>query len=610
MPNVSGSPTQIATSAATLVELSNTPVDQFRAGDMGYVAATRNTSTGPLFILVTDSPLPTVNGTTVLSVYQQPNMRWVALTVIGSGASSILYVANLTELAALTDAAMPDGQLVWVRTLQAFFNLSKTSGATADAITVVTALSGGAARWLRNLTNRGTTWRFQTQWYVDPAAGNDENTGATNVTALKTVAELSRRLQVLTQGTTYTCDLLGNIPSTDRFNWTPTFVDPSTGTGFNQRGVFTIRGQMTVSRSGTLTGATTQTTTSAQASAVDAGVADWTADIGNMIVVTGGAQTGETAWVAANLGGNTARVSSWTTAAGTGVGVVPVNGSTYNVVTLTTWSCEGTIDAAKDSMIFTFENIEMRSPGGNAVAFISSGAAFRPIRTKINSAANSSPPLICDSALFRSSCFAQVGTTALGPGSMQLTSGVSYVGTAGCMVLNLQVELLYGTQWRFSDTLYQGTRLQLANSGSAAAQGGYAILSGNSGFFDWDRNAAANGRDAAISVEGIGWVGITGFVFGSSAVANTYGVRVEAGGQLMVASQGGVAGISVAGAAAAIRFDDPGIGAATGTAIPPLTAGAAVPAVSPLTTWANWAAAPFNSYVMSYRNGARIYING
>ena len=71
-----------------------------------------------------------------------------------------------------------------------------------------------------------------------------------------------------------------------------------------------------------------------------------------------------------------------------------------------------------------------------------------------------------------------------------------------------------------------------------------------------------------------------------------------------------LAAITVAGSAAAIRFDDPGIGAAVGTAIPPLTGGAVTPAASALTSWANWAAAPFNSYVMSYRTGARIYING
>ncbi len=533
------------------------------------------------------------------------------ITVFSKLTGFALTVASVATLSAWDAGHLEDGAQGLVTSQLSPWTLVKNAraGTVADGATIVAATGAGAnAFWVRQISTE-RYWAYQTQWYVDPNSGHDENNGATTLTALKTIAELTRRLQVTLQGTNYTVDLLGNIPSTDRLNWTPILVGPAAGTVFNQRGTISFRGQQTVSRSGTLSTAA-QTSTSAQASVTDPGVADWTADIGRLLVVTSGAQSGETAWVAANLGANVARVSSWTNVAGTAVGTVPANNSTYNIVTLTTWACEGTIDAGKDALIFTFENIEMIAPSGGALAFISGGAAFRPIRMKLNASASTSPPIICDSALYRSTCFTQVNATAASPGAIQLGSTVSYVGTAGCLVLNMQVELLTGTQWRFSDTLYQGSRLQVANSGTAAVQGGYAILGGNSGFFDWDRNAAANGRDAAISVEGNGWVGITGFVFGTSAVANTYGVRVEAGGSLAIASQGAVAGISVAGAAAAIRFDDPGIGAAVGTAIPPLVAGAVVPAVQPLTTWGQFTAGPFNSYVMSYRTGARIFING
>jgi len=70
-----------------------------------------------------------------------------------------------------------------------------------------------------------------------------------------------------------------------------------------------------------------------------------------------------------------------------------------------------------------------------------------------------------------------------------------------------------------------------------------------------------------------------------------------------------LASIAVAGAAAAIRFDDPGIGAAVGTAIPPFVPGAVVPALQPLTTWANWTGAPFSGNASSYR-GTRIIGTG
>lgn len=533
------------------------------------------------------------------------------ITVFSKLTGFALTVASVATLSAWDAGHLEDGAQGLVTSQLSPWTLVKNAraGTVADNATIVAATGAGAnAFWVRQISTE-RYWAYQTQWYVDPSAGNDENNGATTLTALKTIAELTRRLQVVLQGTNYTIDLLGNIPSTDRLNWTPIFVSPATGTVFNQRGTINFRGQMTVSRSGTLSTAT-QTSTSAQASATDPGVADWTTDIGRMIVVTSGAQSGETAWVAANLGANVARVSSWTNVAASAVGTVPANNSTYNIVTLTTWSCEGTVSCGQDACIITFENIENLSPGGAGGFAIIAGASVRPIRWKSNQTAVGGFVASGSSCVFRAVCITQVNATAASPGSIQLLNPSNYVGVAGCLVLNMQIEGLAGSQWRFSDTLYQGTRLQFANSGTGSVQSGYAALGGNSGFFDWDRNAAANGRDAAISVEGKGWVGITGFVFGTSAVANTYGVRVEAGGSLAIASQGAVAGISVAGAAAAIRFDDPGIGAAVGTAIPPLVAGAVVPAVQPLTTWGQFAAAPFNSYVMSYRNGARIFING
>lgn len=533
------------------------------------------------------------------------------ITVFSKLTGFSLTVASIATLSAWDAGHLEDGAQGLVTSQLSPWTLVKNAraGTVADGATIVAATGAGAnAFWVRQISTE-RYWAYQTQWYVDPSAGNDENNGATTLTALKTIAELTRRLQVILQGTNYTIDLLGNIPSTDRLNWTPIFVGPATGTGFNQRGTINFRGQMTVSRSGTLSTAT-QTSTSAQASATDPGVADWTADIGRMIVVTSGAQSGESAWVAANLGANVARVASWTNVAGTAIGTVPANNSTYNIVTLTTWSCEAAVNCGTDSCSITFENIESLSPVAGTYAMIFSGASFRPIRWKSNQAASTSPPIVTNACLFRSSCFTQVNATANAPGLIQLSSTSTWAGVAGCFFLNMQVEGLAGSKFRFADTLYQGTRLQFANSGQNTVQSGYAVLLGNSGFFDWDRNAAANGRDAAISVEGNGFVGVTGFVFGTSAVANTYGVRVEAGGVLAIASQGAVAGISVAGAAAAIRFDDPGAAAAVGTAIPPLVAGGAVPAVAALTTWGQFAAAPFNSYVMSYRNGARIFING
>jgi len=526
-----------------------------------------------------------------------------------------LLVASISALSASDAGHLEEGAQGWVGSQRSTWSLVKNAraGTAADGQNIVAATGAGAnAFWVRQ-TSMEHYWAYQLGWFIDPAAGDDENNGATSGTALRTVAELTRRLSIVLQGTNYSFDLLGNIPSTDRMNWTPIFVGPAPGgaTIFSQRGTLLFRGVQTVSRSGTLTNAT-QTTTSAQASAAD-GATVWTADIGKLLVMTGGAQIGETCWIAADLGAGTARVSSWVTSAGTAVGVVPAL-STYNIVNLTTWACEGTFQAPNDSCIVTFQDIEVLPPANAAFYLIFGGAVLRPIRTKYTPAAGISLPGTSSSTLARACCFSSAANTAATPLSIQILSGGSvFTVTSGSLVLNAQVEALGNPYATFTDTLFQGSRVQVANSGTGSAQGGTVLFSGNCGFFDWDRNAAALGRDAAISVEGRGFVGIIGFVFGTTAQANTYGVRVEAGGQMMITSQtsaGPVAAITVAGATAAIRFDDPGVGAAVGTAIPPLVAGAVTPAVQPLTTWANFNAAPFNSYVMSYRNGARIYING
>lgn len=176
--------------------------------------------------------------------------------------------------------------------------------------------------------------------------------------------------------------------------------------------------------------------------------------------------------------------------------------------------------------------------------------------------------------------------------------------TAGCLILNFNIEVLYGAQFRPADTLFQGTRVNVSSTSGNQGISGLAYFSGNCGFFDWENGTVD--RDAAIRVVGNGYVGTNGSCFGTSAAANTWGVRVQMGATFQVVNTGGASDPSLAGSLGQIRFDDPGVGAAVGTAIPPLVAGAVTPAVQPFATWAQWAAAPFNRYAVSYRNGTRL----
>lgn len=518
-----------------------------------------------------------------------------------------LLVASISALSASDAGHLEEGAQGWVGSQRSTWSLVKNAraGTAADGQNIVAATGAGAnAFWVRQ-TSVDHYWAYQLGWFIDPSAGNDENVGSTSGTALKTVAELTRRLSIVLQGTNYTFDLLGNIPSTDRLNWTPIFVGPAPAvTVFSQRGTLLFRGVQTVSRSGTLSAAA-QTNTTTQASAAD-GATVWTADIGKLLVMTGGAQVGETCWIAADLGAGTARVSSWATAAGTAVGVVPAL-STYNVVNLTTWACESMFLAPSDSCLFSMQDIQVDPPAGTAFWLNVGGSSFRPTRVRFNTVTAISGPFSSSNANLIRACSFTSGGTAAAPISMQFSG--SSAGTtllaAGCLILNFNIEVLYGVQFRCQgDVLFQGTRVNVSAASSAIGISGIAGFGGNCGFFDWSDGTVD--RDAAIRVVGNGYVGITGSCFGTSAAANTWGVRVQMGGTLQVINTGGASDPSLAGSLGQIRFDDPGNGAAVGTTIPPLVAGAVTPAVQPFATWAQWAAAPFNRYAMSYRNGTRL----
>lgn len=381
MPATSGSPTQIATSQPTKVALSGTPADQFQGGDLGYVQEEFVAGRCALFALVPTGG-PAVNGSTVLSVYQNSAARWVSLALVAP--SSTLVVPNIAALAALDAAGFPSGQLVNVQTLRSagYFVLDKSSPATPDNITVVAALNA-SGNWLRE-KNVSMSWTYQVTWYVDPTAGDDEAVGNTALTAIKTVAELARRLTLCANGTTYVINVLGDIPVTDSFVPTVTLAgNPSATTTVLTSGTtFQFIGVRTVVRSGTFAAGTQQTdptraAATAQAEAVDAGVATWATDVGNMIVN----QDSKTAWVlTAKGGGTTARVTDWVTSAFAWT-TAPAVGNTYSVVTLTRWrapfSVQGAAQGAQTLVAqilfdnFHFDNLQLQrlSYGSAAIVF-------------------------------------------------------------------------------------------------------------------------------------------------------------------------------------------------------------------------------------------------
>lgn len=109
----------------------------------------------------------------------------------GAADDCCITVPNIAALAALPAAGLTENAQARVLTTGDLWVLDRTNSCAPDGITIVAASGGG--NWLRGL-EANPKWACQGTWYISTATGNDENDGATPGTALRTAAELNRRL--------------------------------------------------------------------------------------------------------------------------------------------------------------------------------------------------------------------------------------------------------------------------------------------------------------------------------------------------------------------------------------------------------------------------------
>ena len=147
-----------------------------------------------------------------------------------AGFSLVASVANAAALTALSVAGFPVGAMAFCGVPQAatpsfcaYFTLESSTGLAPDGSTII-ASSNGAFVWVRGQTGVAALTQKQTAWFVDAAAGSDENTGLTSGTAVKNKAEITRRW-----GTT--------SPTLNGINVLITYVSPDAAGG-NDPGIF------------------------------------------------------------------------------------------------------------------------------------------------------------------------------------------------------------------------------------------------------------------------------------------------------------------------------------------------------------------------------------
>lgn len=277
MSATSGSPTQIRTSAATAADLAGTPDDQFADGDLACVTALWPNST---FRLRRTAPgaAPAPDNTSIIATFSD-NGYW---EVFGAG-SGVLVFPTIAALEDFNDIALPDGATVYVQSVRSYWHKrAQANPGTADGITNVQSTTHSTTTWYRDEV-ASPSWLNTATWYINETTGNDENTGASTLSPIKTHEEFMRRIgsNVLTQD--LTVNFVGAFTGVFRH-----VVDPG------QQGTFVVHYQAALNTAAPLlAGQFDNFTAIAYAgngtpthftSALT--LATWTALIGKMIVVT------------------------------------------------------------------------------------------------------------------------------------------------------------------------------------------------------------------------------------------------------------------------------------------------------------------------------------
>jgi len=164
-------------------------------------------------------------------------------------------------------------------------------------------------------------WLNQSDWYVDPVAGDNENDGTAG-TPLATLSEFTRRMRGQIIPIAVTIHMLGD--NTDDH----VVLDVRVPLGL------TIQGIRTVIATGTLTGVVAYNHTPATAAygTITDTSQNWATLVGERVILTNGANAGAWAWVLKDLGTGQCIVSPWVASSGFAE-ITPAVSDGYEVVT-------------------------------------------------------------------------------------------------------------------------------------------------------------------------------------------------------------------------------------------------------------------------------------
>ncbi len=315
------------------------------------------------------------------------------ITVFSKLTGFALNVATLATLTAWEAGHLEDGARAWTADLHDAWVLSKNAiaGTAADGITVVAASGAGpSAFWIRQFEG-DLYWNYQATWYVDSLNGTDVSSGASPAAALATVAEVGRRLLHVRQNSSFTVNVLNDVPATDSFVDMRRLSGGAAGAA-TYGSLITFQGQRNVQSTITLAAGTKQSDPAAAAASAQAEVVraagNWVvADVGKMVVDS----AGNYAFIltAKDLA-QTARVTDWLTSADAFT-VAPQTEGSASVITLTKWRapvqvCGLIPQQGSTGFAIKFSDFEFDDTGNNFRPFMSVGAAWYIRSSKVSNA--------------------------------------------------------------------------------------------------------------------------------------------------------------------------------------------------------------------------------
>lgn len=282
---------------------------------------------------------------------------------VAGGGGGVQALTNIAALSAVVVTSSDDGALSYILSVKDLWVYHTSSTLIPDGITVVAA--NGPGNWER--ANLGSVeWRARTVWYIDPAAGNDENDGLTSGTALKTWAELNRRWGKNPKfGQQITINLLGNIPPADALSIT----------GATNTDTIFIVGQRTILASGTLTNYTSYLPGTSMAIVEDTVLGSFAPYLFKRIRFTSGGALGAVAWIVRDELANNASISVSTLILGASA---PSIGDSYVIEDLSTVAIDRIDVFAPGNSIFNFTLSDMKilNFGGESSYFGCTGTIF------------------------------------------------------------------------------------------------------------------------------------------------------------------------------------------------------------------------------------------